>query len=108
MQFLIIAYDGTDEGALDRRMANREAHLAGVAPMFADGSMREGGAILDDDGRMIGSATIVEFPDRAAVDAWLARDPYVTGKVWQKIEVLPFRSASSLSDWGSTGATGSM
>ena len=53
-----------------------------------------GGAILDDTGAMIGSATIVEFPDRAALDAWLARDPYVTGGVWQKIEVRPFRVAA--------------
>ncbi len=54
-------------------------------PVSTEDPCFEGGAILDDDGRMIGSATIVEFPDRAAVDAWLARDPYVTGKVWQKI-----------------------
>ncbi len=93
MQFLVIAHDGTDEGAQERRLANREAHLAGVRPMFADGTMKEGGAILDAEGRMIGSACIVEFPDRAALDDWLVRDPYVTGKVWQKIEVHPFRCA---------------
>jgi uncharacterized protein YciI len=93
MQFLIIAHDGTDEGALDRRMAVREAHLVGARAMKADGSMIVGGAILDDDGRMVGSSCIVEFPDRAAVDAWLATDPYVTGDVWRKIEVRPFRCA---------------
>jgi uncharacterized protein YciI len=42
---------------------------------------------------MVGSSCIVEFPDRAAVDAWLATDPYVTGDVWRKIEVRPFRCA---------------
>lgn len=93
MQFLIIAHDGTDEGALDRRMAVREAHLVGARAMKADGSMIVGGAILDDDGRMVGSSCIVEFPDRAVVDAWLATDPYVTGDVWRKIEVRPFRCA---------------
>ena len=93
MQFLVIAYDGTDEGALDRRMAVREAHLCGAREMAAAGSMIVGGAILDDAGRMIGSSCIVEMPDRAAVDAWLAKDPYVTGRVWQKIEVHPFRCA---------------
>ena len=93
MQFLIIAHDGTDEGALDRRMAVREAHLVGARAMKADGSMIVGGAILDDDGRMVGSSCIVEFPDRAAVDSWLATDPYVTGDVWRKIEVRPFRCA---------------
>ena len=93
MQFLIIAQDGTDEGALDRRMAARDAHLIGARAMKANGSMIVGGAILDDDGRMVGSSCIVEFPDRAAVDAWLAADPYVTEGVWQKIEVKPFRCA---------------
>jgi uncharacterized protein YciI len=93
MQFLIIAHDGTDEGALERRMAAREAHLVGARAMKAGGSMILGGAILDDDGRMVGSSCIVEFPDRAAVDAWLAADPYVTGDVWRKIEVRPFRCA---------------
>lgn len=93
MEFLVLAYDGTDEGALARRMAAREAHLAGVKPMVTDGRMQIGGAILDDSGRMIGSMTVVNFPDRAAVDAWLAADPYVKGGVWQRIEVRPFRTA---------------
>jgi uncharacterized protein YciI len=93
MQFMIIAYDGTDEGALERRMAAREAHLAGARAMKTNGSMIVGGAILDDQGRMAGSSCIVEFPDRDAVDAWLAADPYVTENVWQKIEVRSFRCA---------------
>jgi hypothetical protein len=92
-QFLVIAYDGTDPEALSRRMAARPAHLEGVKPMVASGEMIAGGALLDDAGAMIGSATIVEFADRRALDAWLARDPYVTGNVWQKIEVRPFRLA---------------
>ncbi len=42
------------------------------------------GATLDEaTGAMTGSAVVVEFPDRAALDAWLAADPYVTGDVWR-------------------------
>jgi hypothetical protein len=37
MQFVVIAYDGTDEAALDRRMAVREAHLALAKEMFDAG-----------------------------------------------------------------------
>lgn len=33
------------------------------------------------------SALVVEFPDRAAVDEYLAAEPYVIEGVWQKIEV---------------------
>ena len=93
MQFLVIAQDGADDGALDRRMAAREAHLAGVQTMKENGAMICGGALLDDGGAMTGSACIVEFADRAALDAWLASDPYVTGDVWREIEVMPFRRA---------------
>jgi uncharacterized protein YciI len=92
-QFLITAYDGTDAAAADRRMSVRPAHLANVKPMVEDGRLLAGGAILNDAGAMIGSTCITEFPDRAALDHWLATDPYVTGGVWQKIAVQPFRVA---------------
>lgn len=92
-QFLVIAWDGTDGEASARRAAARPAHLATAAEMFADGRMKEGGAILNGAGQMIGSSCIVEFPDRASLDHWLATDPYVAGNVWQKIEVHPFRCA---------------
>jgi uncharacterized protein YciI len=42
---------------------------------------------------MIGSILLVDFPDRTAVDAWLAADPYVTEGVWREIEITPFRAA---------------
>jgi len=92
-QWVVIAYDGEDAGALDRRMSVREAHLRNVAPMVEKGELLLGGAILDDAGKMAGSVAILDFPDQAAFDQWLHNDPYVTGKVWQKIEVKPFRTA---------------
>ena len=95
MQFLVIAYDGTDPGAPTRRQAVRDAHLVGARKLTAEGHFLIGGAILDDDGQMIGSTVIAEFPTRADLDAWLQSDPYVTGGVWQKIEVKPFRAAVS-------------
>ncbi len=89
MQFLVIGTDGTDEGALDRRMANREAHLKGCADAVAKGEQLIGVAMLNDAGKMYGSAMVMDFPDRAALDEWLKREPYVAGKVWDKIEVIP-------------------
>jgi hypothetical protein len=93
MQYLVTAYDGTDPEAPARRQRVREAHLAGAKAMGESGAMICGGALLDDAGGMIGSACIVEFEDRATLDAWLEIEPYVTGKVWQRIEVTPFRRA---------------
>jgi len=91
MQFLVIGYDGTDDKATERRMAVREAHLAGVTKMKEEGKAVYGVAILNDREQMIGSALVVDMPTRADVDAWLKTEPYVTGGVWKKIEVYPAR-----------------
>ncbi|HLZ66172.1 MAG TPA: YciI family protein [Aliidongia sp.] len=95
MQFLVIARDGADEGAQGRRMAARPAHFERLPAMLEAGEVLMGGAMLDDAGRMIGSSLLVDFPDRAALDRWLEREPYVTGDVWLDIEVVPFRLAVS-------------
>lgn len=92
-QFLVLAYDGTDADAPARRRASRAEHFAGIKPMVERGELRAGGAILDDSGTMVGSAVFVDFATRHELDAWLAREPYVRERVWQKIEVKPFRIA---------------
>lgn len=93
MQFLVLAYDGTDKEAKARRAAVRPAHFANIKPMVERGELRAAGAILDDAGDMIGSIVFAEFPSRADLDAWLAREPYVKEGVWQRIEIKPFRLA---------------
>lgn len=93
MQFLVTAYDGTDEQAQARRTAARPAHIEGAQTLKDNGNLLIGGAILNEAGQMIGSSLIVEFEDRPALDEWLNNDPYITGDVWQDVTVLPFRVA---------------
>jgi uncharacterized protein YciI len=93
MQFLVTAFDGTDAGAVERRLKVREAHLKTVEAQTKAGRILIGGAILDDQGKMIGSSLVVDFPSRAELDAWLRADPYTTGGVWKTVEVRPFRVA---------------
>jgi len=93
MQFVLNAYDGTDADAPARRQQNRPAHISKMGELKQNGNFIFGGAILDDQGNMIGSTIIYDFPDRAAFDAYLKTDPYVTGKVWERVEVRPFRQA---------------
>jgi len=93
VQFIVTGYDGSDAGALERRTAVRDAHLVGATAMKEAGQLLFGTAILDDDDKMIGSIMVVEYPDRAAVDAWLKVEPYVKGDVWRKIEIAPCRVA---------------
>ena len=87
MQFVVTAIDFTDTDALARRMANREAHLASVRQMIADGQFLSGGAILDASEKMIGSTLHLEFPDRANLEQHIQSDPYITGKVWEHVDI---------------------
>jgi uncharacterized protein len=93
MQFLVVARDRTDEGARERRQRTRPSHLDSIGPLVESGNVLVGGAILNEAGGMIGSMLLVDFPRREDLDAWLARDPYVTDGVWHDIEVTPFRTA---------------
>ncbi len=93
LQWLIVARDGTDAQALERRMAARPAHLENAAKLQARGHLLVGGALVDDDGRMIGSACVAQFATRAELDQWLRTDPYVAGNVWQDIQIMPYRVA---------------
>lgn len=93
MQFLVVAKDGTDEGALERRRRTRPSHLESIRPLVDAGNVLVGGALLSEEGGMIGSMLLVEFPDRKDVEAWLAGDPYVTDGVWRDIDVHAFRTA---------------
>lgn len=91
MQYVVHAYDFP--GALERRLAVREAHFENVRKMKAAGTFHLGGALLDAEGKMIGSMMLVEFPDDAALHDWLREEVYVTGDVWEKVDVKPFRMA---------------
>ncbi len=93
MQFLVVAKDGMDGDAIERRRRTRPTHLQSIQPLVDGGNVLVGGAILNDVGDMIGSMLLVEFADGEGVDAWLSGDPYVTDGVWQNIEVHPFRTA---------------
>ena len=83
MKFLIKAYDG--ECMLEKRMAVRPRHLEGMKKLL-DHIVCAGG-LLDDEGNMKGSALVMEFPDRASLDAYLASEPYVVEHVWDRVEV---------------------
>ena len=83
MQFIIKAYDGPN--MLEKRMEVRPDHLESMKALGKQ--IICAGGLLDDEGKMKGSALVMEFPNRAAVDAYLANEPYVVAGVWQKIEV---------------------
>jgi hypothetical protein len=93
MQFLLIAHDGTDADARNRRAKVRPEHLRKIKVLKDNGEFLFGGAILDNSGNMIGSMILYEMPDRETLDDLLKDEPYVYAGVWKKIEVVPFRLA---------------
>ena len=87
MQFIITAHDGTDEGALERRMSVRPEHLENIQRVKERGSVVCAGGLLDDAGKMKGSFLVMDFDTKEAFEEYLRTEPYVTGGVWRDVNV---------------------
>lgn len=74
-------------------MECRQRHLDLHAELMKKGHMLYAAAMLNERGEMAGSVIVCEFPDRAALDAWLAIEPYIEAKVWDKIDIKPCKIA---------------
>ena len=83
MQFLVKALDG--ENMLEKRMEVRPRHLEGMKKLGK--KIVVAGGLLDEDGKMKGSALVRDVADRAELDEYLKNEPYVLEGVWQNIEV---------------------
>jgi uncharacterized protein len=87
MLFVVSCLDRVGSGAL--RAGTRPAHLA-----FLDanpGVVRLAGPYMDDEGQSVGSMFIMEGKDRAAVEAFAARDPYFQADLFASVEIRPWR-----------------
>jgi len=99
MQFMVIGHDGSDPGALARRMAAREAHLKLGKELHAAGKWLFAAGILNEAGTLVGSMIVCDFPSREELERqWLKKEPYLVGKVWQqvnvnRVQVAPFCAA---------------
>ncbi len=93
----VIALDGKDDAAPERRQAARPAHLDRVAGAAAAGIVTLGGAVLDPTGeRMIGSILVTSHDADEAARAWLAEDPYMRQGVWREVTLHGVRFAAML------------
>lgn len=89
MHFAFWARDVPD--ALELRLELRPAHLERLVHAHRDGMFLGGGAMLDDEGRMVGSAGVLQAEDLEAARAWVADDPYARGGLWEQTRVEAFR-----------------
>jgi hypothetical protein len=85
--FILMCVD--HPGGLARRMAAREAHLAYAREHLA--MIKVAGPLLDEAGDMAGSMFIIEAPDKAAVEAFSAADPYRLADVFERVDIKPWR-----------------
>ena len=83
MHFVVTCLDKAN--ALEIRKANRDAHLAFAADNIA--TIKVGGPLLSDDGDMIGSCLICEAEDKAALESFLATDPYAKAELFQSVTI---------------------
>lgn len=92
-QYLITAYDYTDEGALQRRMNVRPHHLDKIRELKATNNYVVGGAMLSEEGKMLGSSMILQFENEEELDAWKQSEPYILQKIWESVDIKPFKVA---------------
>lgn len=92
-QYTLFALDYTDEGALERRMQAREEHLEGARTLKGQGNLIFAGAILDESGKMVGSNLILQFAGDEELEEWKRQEPYILKKVWEKVDIRPFKVA---------------
>lgn len=86
--FVVYALDGPGREA--ERLASRPAHRARLRAHDHPVSVRVAGPLTDAAGAMIGSLLVVEAETAAAVEAFVAGDPYVMAGVYGSVAVHPF------------------
>jgi uncharacterized protein len=84
-------------GALQKRLANRPAHVERLKVLQADGRLILAGPhpLIDADdpgpAGFSGSLIVAEFASREAAIAWASEDPYCAAGVFSSVNVKPFK-----------------
>ena len=85
------------ENSLENRLKNREAHLARLETLVAQGRLLIAGphpaidAEDPGDAGFSGSLVVVDFPSLEAARQWAKDDPYLAAGVYQTSVVKPFK-----------------
>ena len=85
MNFVVL---GRDRAGGEARARHRADHLRYVEDHQA--KIVYAGPLLEDQ-RMVGSIFVFDVPDRAALDAYMAEDPYFTPGIFETVEIYESR-----------------
>lgn len=95
MWYAIVTEDSPH--SLEKRLANRPAHLARLSTMHEQGRLLLAGpfpaidSIDPGPAGFTGSLIVAEFADLAEATAWANADPFVEAGVYANVSVKPFR-----------------
>ena len=95
MLYVIIAEDSLN--SLDKRLANRPAHLARLSELQNEGRLVLAGPMPAFDSvdpgpaGFTGSLIVAEFNDLESAKNWANADPFVDAGVYVSVTVKPFR-----------------
>ena len=95
MWYAIISEDV--ENSLPMRAESRDAHLARLQALLAEGRLLIAGphpAIDSDEpgpAGFTGSLVVVDFPSLPEAQAWANDDPYIEAGVYAKVTVKPYK-----------------
>ena len=95
MFYVIIAEDASN--SLEKRLANRPAHLARLNELQNQGRLLLAGPMPAIDSidpgpaGFTGSLIVAEFSDLQAAKDWANADPFVNAGVYANVSVKPFR-----------------
>lgn len=95
MFYVFIGQDTPD--SLEKRLANRPAHVARLQALQAEGRLMLAGPFpavdAEDPGAAgyTGSLIVAEFPSLADAQSWADAEPYLNSGVYERVTVKPFR-----------------
>jgi uncharacterized protein len=87
MLFVVSAIDKPN--SLELRLSVREKHFAYLEKTKA---VLLGGPFLDDAQAMCGSLMFVQAADFAALQQWLADEPYTKAGLFQDVDIRPWKA----------------
>ena len=85
MNYVVIGRDHESKGP-ERRQEHRAAHLEGAKKLKEEGKLLYAVALVEG-GQMKGSVMVFDFPTKEEFMDWKAHEPYITGGVWDSVEV---------------------
>jgi uncharacterized protein len=88
----VIARYAPGDGPTAARQTLLPAHLAHVESTLDQ--IFVAGPLLDGEGAMVGSLLVLNVADVAAAKAYMARDPYHDGGIWDQIDYRPYKAVA--------------